>query len=110
MKDGKEKSIVEIYEKDGKLYGKIIELLPAATYTTCANCNGELKNKPLKGMIIIKNLTRTAYGGEDGVVLDPTNGRTYGCYIQLISDDKLKLRGYVGTPALGKTQYWYRVK
>ena len=110
MKDGKEKSIVEIYEQDGKLHGKIIELLPAATYTKCENCDGELKNKPLKGMVIIRDLIKTEDGGEDGLVMDPLNGKTYSCYVKLEGHDKLKLRGYLGTPALGKTQYWYRVK
>ena len=110
MKDGKEKSIIEIYEHNGKLHGKVIELLPDATYRTCENCDGELKDRPIKGMIIIKDLIRTPDGGKDGTVLDPSNGNYYSCYIKLESNDKLKLRGYLGAPAFGKTQYWERVR
>ena len=108
--DGKEKSIVEIYEQDGKLYGKVVKILPASAYTLCENCSGELKNKPITGMVILKDLVKTPDGGEGGEVMDPGSGKVYSCYIKLESPDKLKLRGYIGVRAIGRTQYWYRVK
>ena len=109
-KDGKEKSIVEIYEKDGKLFGKVIKVLPGSKYTVCENCSGELKNKPITGLVILWDLIKTADGGEDGYVMDPGNCKTYSAFIKLEEPDKLKLRGYIGVPAIGRTQYWYRVK
>lgn len=108
--DGKEKSIVEIYEQNGKLFGKIVKLLPAAGFTVCENCPGDLKDKPLTGMVILHDLTITKSGGEGGTVMDPGNGRSYKCYIELVDADTLKLRGYIGVPAIGRTQLWYRVK
>ena len=108
--DGEEKSVIEIYEKNGKLQGRVDRLLPAATVTHCAACPGDLKNKPLVGMEILVDLVKTPEGGEDGEVLDPKSGKWYTCYMELVSQDKLKLRGYIGIPALGRTQYWYRVK
>jgi len=108
--DGVEKSIVEIYEKNGKLQGRVDKLLPAATVTHCAECPGELKNKPLVGMEILVDLTKNETGGEDGEILDPKSGKWYTCYMELVSPDKLKLRGYIGIPTFGRTQYWYRVK
>ena len=109
-KTGSEKSIMEIFEQDGKLHGRIVKLLSGATYTTCEKCPGELKDKPLVGMVIIHDLTQTETGGTDGNVMDPKNGRTYSLYVELESPDILKLRGYFGIPALGRTQYWHRVK
>ena len=109
-RDGSEKSIIEIFEQDDKLHGKVVKFLAGATYTSCEKCQGDLKNKPLIGMVIIHNLTKTSNGGIDGTVLDPNNGKTYSCYVELETPDKLKLRGYIGIPALGRTQYWYRVK
>lgn len=109
-RDGSEKSVIEIYEANGKLNGRVIKLLTGATYTTCEKCDGDLKNKPLVGMTIIYDLNKTATGGEGGTVLDPNNGKTYSCYVELENPDKLKLRGYIGFPALGRTQYWYRVQ
>ncbi len=108
--DGVEKSIVEIYEHNGKLHGRVDRLLPRADKTHCAACKGELKNKPITGMVILTNLNPSPTGGTDGKILDPASGKTYSCYIELESPDKLKLRGYLGMPAFGRTQYWYRVK
>lgn len=108
--DGKEKSIVEIYEKSGKLYGRVDRLLEAADKTHCDKCPGEQKGKPILGMVILQDLLKSHSGGTDGKILDPASGKTYSCFIELESQDKLKLRGYIGMPAFGRTQYWYRVK
>ena len=46
---------------------------------------------------------------EGGHILDPNNGKTYKCKMEL--DDKgkkLKVRGYIGVPMLGRTQVWLR--
>lgn len=108
--DGTEKSIVEIYEDKGKYYGKVVKLLPAAKHTTCENCPGDLKNRPITGMVVLKDLTKTPNGASNGKAIDPSNGKTYNCFIELEDPDTLKLRGYIGVPTLGRTQYWYRVK
>jgi uncharacterized protein (DUF2147 family) len=108
--DGIEKSVVEIFEKDGKLHGRVDRLLAGADKTHCEKCSGELKNKPITGMVILSNLTKSSSGGTDGKILDPASGKTYSCYIELENPDKLKLRGYIGMAAFGRTQYWYRLK
>lgn len=108
---GKPKSIIEIYEKSGKVYGKVIEILEEENKKKlCTNCSGEDKNKPILGMIIIKGLTKNGNEYSDGKILDPKNGNLYKCYISLESKDKLKVRGFYGIALLGRTQYWYRVK
>ena len=108
--DDSEKSIVRIYEANGKYYGTVEKLLPAATITHCTGCEGELKDKSIIGMIIMSDLIKNKNGGTDGKILDPTNGKLYDCDIELVSPDKLKVIGYVGFPFLGKTLYWNRAK
>ena len=108
--DGIVKSIVEIYEMDSKYYGRVAQVLDSSRHTHCERCVGDLKDKPLTGMLILTGLTKTGNGGSDGMVLNPGSGKTYSCYIELESPDKLKLRGYVGLPAFGKTLYWTRLK
>ena len=108
--DDTPRSIVRIYEQDNKLYGRVERLLPAATITHCTGCTGEMKNKPLKGMLILYDLEKNANGGSEGKILDPKSGKMYSCYIELVSPDKLKVRGYVGLSAFGKTMYWHRAK
>lgn len=108
---GKEKGIVEIYEKDGKIYGRIIEILEVEhRYKKCILCQGADKDKPIMGLIFIKGLTKDGEEYTGGKILDPKNGKLYKCYINLIGNDKLKVRGYIGISLFGRTQYWYRVK
>lgn len=108
---GKAKSIVEIYEKSGKIYGKVIEVLDMVHKDDlCKDCPGEDAKKPILGITVIKGLSKDGaeYGG--GKILDPKNGKLYKCFIALEGNDKLKVRGYIGFSLLGRTQYWYRVK
>jgi len=108
---GKEKSYVEIYENNGKIYAKILELLtPGDENKICDLCEGENKDKPVKGMVVINGLLKDGDEWNGGTILDPKNGKIYKCYITLENDDKLKVRGYIGFSLLGRTQYWYRMK
>ncbi|HEY4617234.1 MAG TPA: DUF2147 domain-containing protein [Flavobacterium sp.] len=108
---GQAKSIVEIYEKSGKIYGKVLEIFDAAhKKDLCRDCSGEDANKPILGLTIIKGLSKDGDEYNSGEIMDPKNGRHYKCTIVLQSKDKLKVRGYIGFALLGRTQYWYRVK
>jgi len=107
---GKEKSIVEIYQTDGKIYAKVVKLLKKDEENkVCENCKGANKNKPIKGMIIISGLTKDDNEWNGGKILDPKTGNEYKCYLTLENHDKLKVRGYLGFAILGRTQYWYKV-
>lgn len=112
----KEKSIVEIYIQEGKLYGKIIQLFREPGEDpdpVCEECDKDDPRymKKVAGMVIMEGLEKSNdKEWEDGNILDPKNGKVYGCNVELLSDDKLKLRGYIGFSLLGRTQYWYRVK
>ena len=44
-KSGKAKSYVEIYKKDGKLFGKVTKLLLKPEDTICKECSGDKKNQ-----------------------------------------------------------------
>jgi uncharacterized protein (DUF2147 family) len=108
---GQAKSIVEVYEKSGKVYGKIVEILnPEKRKNLCSKCTGEDKNAPILGLIIIKGLVKDGDEYNGGKILDPVKGEEYKCLIALDSKDKLKVRGFVGVSLFGRTQYWYRVK
>jgi uncharacterized protein (DUF2147 family) len=108
---GKAKSIVEIYEKSGKIYGRILEILEEEHRNRkCDLCTGTDKDKPILGMTIIKGLTKDEAEYNGGKITDPKNGKQYKCYITLDNKDKLKVRGYIGISLFGRTQYWFRVK
>ncbi len=107
---GEAKSIVQIYKKsDGKYYGKIVELLIKPTNSKCVKCGGDLYNKDLIGLEFLQGLEKDGDEYEDGTITDPKTGKEYSCYIELISSNKLKVRGYLGFSLIGRTQYWTRV-
>lgn len=108
--DGQAKSLIKIYEKDKMLYGKIIELLPAATVTHCDKCKGEDKGRSLIDMHILREMYMDGDKWDGGYILDPAKGKEYKCQIALEDANTLKVRGYIGNPLFGRTQYWYRVE
>ena len=107
---GMENGIVEIYEKAGKVYGRIIEILEKEKkHFKCEMCEGEDKNKPILGLVIIKGLKKKGDFYEGGKVIDPKNGKSYHCKMTLEGKDKLIVRGYIGISLFGRSQTWFRI-
>jgi uncharacterized protein (DUF2147 family) len=79
----------------------------------CVKCTDDRKDKPKVGMEIIRG-GKKADGKdvwEEGKILDPDNGTEYRLRLTPIDGGKkLEVRGYVGTPLLGRTQTWVRVE
>ena len=106
---GQKKSEVLLYQENGKLYGKILKLLlPGDQGKLCGECEGENKNKPIEGLIIVNDLVLEDGSWEEGTILDPKSGKVYDCYLTLEAEDKLKVRGFLGFSILGRTQNWIR--
>ena len=106
---GKKKSEVLLYKNEGKLYGKILNLLLEEDKgKLCVNCKGENKNLAIEGMVIVEGLELNGKTWEEGTILDPKSGKTYSCYITFENDSTLKVRGYIGFSLLGRTQKWIR--
>lgn len=108
---GKKRSIVQIYESGGKVYGKIIKVFKQAGDTgICDKCPGSFRGKPIVGLRFMWNLKKTASNvWDNGKILDPKIGKIYRCKITLRGSGKrLAVRGYIGISLLGRTQTWYR--
>ena len=108
-----EKSLVRITEGAGALSGKIEKLTDGdKANSVCEKCSDERKNQPVLGMTILRNV-RAAEGGvwEGGDILDPNNGKVYRVRLRPVDNGKqLEVRGYIGTPLLGRTQTWIRAE
>lgn len=103
---GDAKSIVKIYEVDGKYYGRVDRLLKDPG-KLCDKCEGEDHNKPIEGMVIMWGMN--ADGDEEysgGKIFDPAKNKTYRCSMW-IKDGKLMVRGYLGP--FYRTQTWHAV-
>jgi len=113
---GKPKAIVQISETANKtLSGKILKIYPRPGYDQhelCAACKGENHNKPIVGLVILKDLVQDSKNQDEwngGDILDPKNGKTYHCKIQLAKNgQQLRVRGYIGIPLFGRSQVWLR--
>src|SRR5262245_1949321 len=78
-KYGKVTSQVEIYEQSGKLFGKIVALTEPNNLQckpkVCIACTGADKNKPIVGLVILRDLTPSGDRYKGGTVLDPRTAR-----------------------------------
>lgn len=102
---GKPKSIVNIYEEDGKLYGQIIEIFNGSPDKVC-QCTGDKAGKKIVGMIIIDGLKKDEkYWKGDNGIFDPEKDTYYDVRIWR-EGDELKVRGYIGF--LFRTQTWIK--
>jgi uncharacterized protein (DUF2147 family) len=104
------KSHVKVYEKGGKVYGKVIKLLPAATTKVCVDCPGNKKGKSLIDLDILWDMAKDGNVYDDGEIVDPANGKVYTCKMYLKDKNTLIVRGYLGISLLGRSQTWYRVE
>ncbi len=106
---GEAKSHIEIFEKNGKIYGKITKLLLKPSDTICKKCPGKKKDQLLEGMEIIYDLKKKGDEYKGGKILDPESGKEYKCKISLQDDSHLKVRGFIGFALIGRTQIWERL-
>src|SRR5271157_1338071 len=106
-KEGK----VQIYEQNGKYYGKIVWLKtpfrddkqPMKDYE---NPDKALKSRPVMNLIVLKDFVYINNRWEKGTVYDPESGKTYKCAIWLEGGNVLKVRGYWGW--FYRTDVWTR--
>ena len=112
----KDKSLVRIVETSGVYTGKVEKIVDpdSPKDAVCKDCSDERKDKPVVGMTIIRNVKASADDKnvfEGGDILDPNNGKVYRVKLKLIDNgSKLDVRGYIGTPMLGRTQTWVRAE
>ena len=103
---GEIKSVVEIFEWNGRFHGKIVTIFVAADPDPiCEKCpeDDDRYQKKIIGMEIIKNLKKSGLEYNEGDILDPEDGRIYRCKLWIEGGD-LKVRGYWGP--FYRTQTW----
>ncbi|HEX7816313.1 DUF2147 domain-containing protein [Dyella sp.] len=107
----KPKSIVEISEVNGQLQGKVLQVLQSdeGPHPVCKACDGERKDKPIEGMVILWGVKQDGDVWDGGKILDPKNGKTYKVKLQTTEGGKkLDVHGYIGFSLIGRSQIWER--
>jgi uncharacterized protein (DUF2147 family) len=107
---GEPKSHIKIYQENDKLYGKVVKLLKTTKQTTCKKCPEPHTGKPIEGLRVMWDLEKDGDEWDGGEIMDPSNGKIYNCKIYLEEPNTLKVRGYIGFSAFGRTQEWKRIK
>lgn len=108
-KTGKVVSEVEVYDQGGKFFGKIVGLTEPndaqGKPKTCTKCQGADKDKPIIGLVILKDLSPSGDRYKGGTITDPDDGKIYKSELW-VEDGKLKVRGYLGP--FYRTQTWLK--
>ena len=108
---GETKAIVEIFQEEGKIFGKVVEILNNDRKNArCTKCDGKLKDQPILGLPIIDGFSEDEEGFYKGKKLtDPVKGLTVKGKVWLDPEDsdRLKVRGYIAF--FYRTQTWLRV-
>ena len=94
------KSVVQIYEYQGKIFGRVVDLIK--NKDAVAKINGSPK---IKGLDIIWDLEQKGSKYTGGEILDPVKGKVYGCEIWR-EGDNLIVRGKIAF--LGRNQTWIK--
>lgn len=113
---GEQLSIVEIRKgSDGRFHGKIVYRYPNArgfSLANCTKCPAPNTNKPILGLEILSGFREDPNKPDsyiDGRVLEATSGRVYkGKAVVTGEGKRLRMRGYMGVSALGRTVVWLR--
>ncbi|TGD80476.1 DUF2147 domain-containing protein [Hymenobacter wooponensis] len=115
--DGEKKAQFEIYKCGDKLCGKILSLTEPNDPKTgkpkldAQNPDPKLRNRPLVGIVFMQSFE---YEGEnkwdDGKIYKPQNGKTYSCYIKMLKQNSMEVKGYIGFSLIGESQTWTRVR
>lgn len=107
----KPRAIVQVYERNGLLYGRVKEILDHKyDGVICQHCAGYAANQPVLGLVLINGLKPEGGAWDGGTILNPENGKVYRCRMHLTEGgETLIVRGYIGTPMIGRTQIWQRV-
>lgn len=110
---GKPKSIIQITESNGQLQGKVMQILLSddGPHPICTKCDGERKNQPIEGMVIMWGVSKDGNVWDGGKILDPKNGKVYSVKLTLADGgQKLDVHGYIGFSLLGRSQVWERMQ
>jgi uncharacterized protein (DUF2147 family) len=103
---------VEIYENNGKYFGKTIWLKNPNTKNGNPrlderNPNQSLRKRSLLNLVILTDFIYEDKEWIDGRLYDPNEGETYSCKMWLETPKVLKVRGYVGF--LYETETWTKL-
>lgn len=101
---------IEVFACGSKLCGRIVtsdKLRANPGLKDAANKDPALRDRPLKGLVLMKNFAGGPARWTGGAIYRPQDGGAYQGTIDLVDASTLKLKGCVVAP-LCQTQVWKR--
>ncbi len=109
---GEAQAVVRFTEEDGLVVGRIVRVLPTAEFPTpspvCDDCRGRYHGADLRRVRLVWDMRWRDGEFQGGRIVDPQHDRVYRATMRFDGADRLRVRGYVGVRALGRTQVWER--
>ncbi|GAB5537821.1 MAG: DUF2147 domain-containing protein [Rubricoccaceae bacterium] len=109
---GEAQVVVRISEVNGVVQGRIIRVLPTQEHPTpqfqCDDCAGQYQGADLRTIPLITGMEWKGDHFAGGRITDPEKDKRYKATMKLDGPDRLRVRGYIGIRALGRTQVWRR--
>ncbi|MBB5712951.1 DUF2147 domain-containing protein [Sphingomonas xinjiangensis] len=107
---------IEMFDAGGsysgrRLYGRRVMEADGRSFTRDVhNPDPALRARSLQNVMVVKGLKWNpgSRRWEGGSLYDGSSGRTYSAHVEL-ENGKMELRGYVGSPMLGRTVIFNRV-
>lgn len=113
--NGDKSSKIEISKNEaGKFEGHIVWLkepndAAGEPKTDHNNPQAKLAQRPLLGLQVLSELDYKGKGKyDDGKIYDPQSGKTYSAKAEMVNNNTLALRGYIGISFAGRTVTWTR--
>ena len=98
---------IEIFKRGNHYYGRSIWV--ASMRKDTKNPEESLKNRDVLGIELLTGFSYNDNTYTDGKIYDPECGKTYDCKMTL-TDNTLKVRGYIGISLFGRTETFERIK
>ena len=100
-------------DRDGDTYVGTIVGAPEGTRTDpdardVNNPDPALRDQRLVGLKMMGDYRYDGKRWSKGWIYDPDNGKRYRSRLTVLDDGTLEVRGYIGSPMLGRSQVWRR--
>jgi uncharacterized protein (DUF2147 family) len=113
--NGEKSSKIEISKlEDGSFVGKIVWLREpnddkGKPKLDAKNPDDKLAKRPLIDLQVLSGLEydgKSKYSG--GKIYDPKSGKTYSAKAEMLNNNTISLRGFIGIALAGRTDTWIR--
>lgn len=109
LTDDKDGTIEVSTTGTGILQGQIVAGRGGKDRLDSKNPDPAQRTQSLRGKLILQGMKYDGNGKwSGGTIYDPNNGKTYKAKVEIVGDNELKIRGYVGSPIFGRNEIWTR--